>query len=365
MPATIYYDGECPFCTRYVQRLRLQDAVGPVRLVDLREAPDARHRFKSHGIDLDRGMVLDIDGTLHVGDNAAHQLALLSTRSDAFNRFNRAVLGSRLGALLLYPLLRLGRNAALILLGRAPLFDDSPGERAWQTLFGMAWGLFAYLHVLVYAFQFSAQMHVTTWLIAPLGLTLAYFPRSRRLFVALLIVMLVDAWRQMPALSNHTILKNIFLLALLLSGAWHALRGDRWRDFLADAAPIGRAALVCMYIFGVFHKINRDFLNPEVSCAVVLWREMPAFLAWIDFPTFHQIAIWGTLAVETAILLCLLSRRGRHAGIVFGIGFHSLLALSGYAIYAPFSTLTIALHLLFLDRESARRIVESDAGGNS
>jgi hypothetical protein len=52
--------------------------------------------------------------------------------------------------------------------------------------------------------------------------------------------------------------------------------------------------------------------------------------------------------------------RSRHAGIIFGIAFHALLAMSGYAIYAPFSTLTIALHLLFLDRDSARRIVDSE-----
>jgi hypothetical protein len=114
-----------------------------------------------------------------------------------------------------------------------------------------------------------------------------------------------------------------------------------------------------MYIFGVFHKINIDFLNPEVSCAVALWRAMPQYLSWIDFPWFHQLAIYGTLVIETVILLCLLFRRTRHAGIILGIAFHGLLAMSGYALYAPFSTLTIALHLLFLDKESALRITDS------
>lgn len=359
MQATIYYDSDCPFCTRYARYQQLQRNLDQVQLVDLRAAPADRERLQAQGFDLDKGMVLDLDGTLHGGDEAVHRLALLSAGSGPLARLNRLALGTRTGAMLIYPLLRLGRNATLAAMGRRPLVGDDAGEAAWQTLFCMAWGLFAYLHVLVYAWQFGATMWATTWAIAPLGVALFLFPLSRRIFLLLLACMTVDAWRQMPTLSNHTILKNAFLLALLLSGVWHALRGGRWREFLADAAPIGRAALVCMYIFGVFHKINTDFLNPAVSCAVVLWADMPGFLSWINVPAFHYMAIYGTLVIESVILFCLLFRRTRHAGIAFGIGFHALLAMSGYAIYAPFSTLTIALHLLFLDRDSARQIVES------
>jgi hypothetical protein len=363
--ATIYYDGACPFCTRYARYQRLQRNLDELLLIDLRTAPREKERLQGLGFDLDKGMVVDLDGVLHGGDEAVHRLALLSSGGGVLGWLNRAALGSRWSAALLYPALRLGRNATLVALGRQRIAEDDAGERAWQTLFGMAWGLFAYLHVLVYAWQFGATMWVTTWAIAPLGVALFFFPLSRRVFLLLLACMMVDAWRQMPSLSNHTILKNAFLLALLLSGIWHALRGGRWRDFLADAAPIGRAALICMYIFGVFHKINSDFLNPVVSCAVVLWADMPGFLRWVDVPAFHYLAIFGTLVIESVILFCLLLRRTRHAGIIFGIGFHALLAMSGYAIYAPFSTLTIALHLLFLDRASARQIVASpfwDAG---
>ena len=38
----LLYDGECPFCTRYVHYTRLKDAAGAVRLIDAREAgPEA------------------------------------------------------------------------------------------------------------------------------------------------------------------------------------------------------------------------------------------------------------------------------------------------------------------------------------
>lgn len=304
-------------------------------------------------------MVLDLDGHLYGGADAMHRLALLTTGSGILNRMSHMLLRHRPIAKLLYPWLRMGRASVLLALDRAPLrrADDPDGAR--RELFCMAWALFAYLHVAIYALKYGATMYPTTWAAAPAAVALFLFPRSRRLFALLLLLMAGDAVLQMPVHSNHTILANVLILALLLSGTWHALRAGRWTQFFADAAPVGRATLACMYVFGVFHKINSGFLDPSTSCAMALWREMPAWLAWIDFPGFAAMASYGTLVVETAILACLLAPAGRHLGIMLGICFHALLALSGYAMYAPFSTLTIALHLLFLDADSACAIVAS------
>src|SRR5690606_9307567 len=102
--------------------------------------------------------------------------------------------------------------------------------------------------------------------------------------------------------------------------------------------------------------INSDFLDPEVSCAVVLWRKMPAALSWLDVPAMHYTAIYGTFVVEGAILLALLVPRWRHFGIIGGIVFHGLLAFSSYKLYSPFSTLSIALHTLFVAPAAALQI---------
>lgn len=360
MNAVIYYDGECPFCRRYVRYLSLQKTVDTLRIVDLRTSPDALQSFMALGINVDGGMVLELDGKLHWGTDAAHRLALLSTPSGTFNRINRWMLGHRIGASLIYPLLRMGRAVVLLMLGRQAINHmETAGDQARMTLFGMAWGVFAFLHALVYATQFNLPMHASTWVIAPIGVALIFFPTSKRLFLLLLSAMLVDAWAHLPMHSNHTLLKNVFLHALALSSLWHAWRGQSWERFFEDAASVGRAALLCMYVFGVFHKINTDFLNPQVSCALALWIEMPPWLSWISGSWFEVVAIYGTLVIETFILLCLLIPRTRHLGIVLGIGFHSLLALSGYALYASFSTLTIALHLLFVDKETALRVTAS------
>jgi predicted DCC family thiol-disulfide oxidoreductase YuxK len=83
----VYYDGECPFCSRYVLMLRLHRAAA-VRLVDLREAPEERQALSAAGFDVDQGMVVDLAGRRTRGAQAVATLASLSTPSDFFNCVN-------------------------------------------------------------------------------------------------------------------------------------------------------------------------------------------------------------------------------------------------------------------------------------
>jgi predicted DCC family thiol-disulfide oxidoreductase YuxK len=100
MRMTIYYDGECPFCSRFARFQKLQHNVEEVRLVDLRNAEPDRQQLQALGYDLDKGMVLDLDGELYPGEEAVHRLALLSTGSSLLARLNRWALGTRTGAAL-------------------------------------------------------------------------------------------------------------------------------------------------------------------------------------------------------------------------------------------------------------------------
>jgi hypothetical protein len=159
--------------------------------------------------------------------------------------------------------------------------------------------------------------------------------------------------------SNHTILKNFFLLGVLAGGLYRWLRGSSWNRFFADIVPVGQLLLLLMYVFGIFHKINAGFLDPAVSCAVTLWRVMPLPLRLLDGPLIQNLTIYGTFLAEGVIILLLLVRATRHWGIVAGIGFHMLLALSGFAMYPAFSSLSLALHTLFLSPAAAERVVTS------
>ena len=118
---TVIYDGECPFCSNFAQRLRLIESVGEILLVDARSNAAAVDRLTAAGHDINEGMVVIHRDQIHHGDDAMHVLALLSTRSDLFNRFNAWIFASPGRAKWLYPVFRGCRNAALRLLGRSKI----------------------------------------------------------------------------------------------------------------------------------------------------------------------------------------------------------------------------------------------------
>jgi predicted DCC family thiol-disulfide oxidoreductase YuxK len=117
----ILYDGDCPFCSRYVRVLRLRETLGEVRLINARDGGPEVEAAVARGLDLDEGMVLRLDGTYYHGDDCIHRLALLSSPSGVFNRVNAAIFRSERLSRLLYPVLRSGRNTLLGLLGREKL----------------------------------------------------------------------------------------------------------------------------------------------------------------------------------------------------------------------------------------------------
>jgi predicted DCC family thiol-disulfide oxidoreductase YuxK len=122
----IVYDGECPFCAAYVRMTRLRDSAGTVALVNARSATqDGGHpvltEIRERGLDLDRGMVVQMDGRLYHGDAAMTALALMTTPAGAFNRLMRALFRRPGLARVIYPPMVAGRNLTLRLLGRRPI----------------------------------------------------------------------------------------------------------------------------------------------------------------------------------------------------------------------------------------------------
>jgi len=119
--ATVFYDGQCPFCSAYVRLLRLRESVGEVILVDARQMTAETLDLVDRGIDLNEGMALKIGGRIYHGDECVHALAMLTTSSRWFNRLNGMLFSSGRRARIIYPVMRAGRNAGLWLLHRKKL----------------------------------------------------------------------------------------------------------------------------------------------------------------------------------------------------------------------------------------------------
>lgn len=125
----LVYDGQCPLCRNYARRLRIQDAVGRLRLVDARENSAIREAITEQRLDIDQGMVLKIDDTLYYGADALHMLALIGSPSRVFNRINVWLFRSRRLSRWLYPVLRGGRALLLKVLRRSKINNlNLPGN---------------------------------------------------------------------------------------------------------------------------------------------------------------------------------------------------------------------------------------------
>ena len=356
---SIYYDGECPFCTRYVQMLRLERG-GGAELVNLREADAKRRELEQAGFDLDGGMVVDDGNRLYGGTDAVSYLATITSPSDLLNKLNRWVFSIAWLARIVYPILRSGRWFTLFLMNRNLIEDTKDRSRNRREIFSIFFAFFSLFHFFNYAFEYQRFPPTwDLWLVLAAAVALLFKPSSSRVLFALMLISTISTVVQAPVASNHTMVRTAALLGYWLSFFTAMVRNDHIYKVFDRFAPAGGAALLVMYFYGVFHKINVDFLDPITSCATTLWRLMPWPLSSLQGPFIDYSAIYGTFIVEGAILVALLIRRFRHYGIAAGIAFHLLLSLSAYAMYISFTTLSIALHSLFLSEEAARNILNS------
>ncbi len=117
----LIYDKECPACNAYCQIVQIRESVGDLKIIDAREKSDVLDEITDRGLDIDQGMVLKIGGQLYYGSDAIHALALISSRSGIFNRFNYWMFRSKLISSWLYPMLRFCRNLLLKLLGKTKI----------------------------------------------------------------------------------------------------------------------------------------------------------------------------------------------------------------------------------------------------
>lgn len=184
-------------------------------------------------------------------------------------------------------------------------------------------------------------------------------PRSNARVVAFLLAFVATIGWMLPKMSNHWFQAGLFAAIFLASVGYAAIRdrkltpGEAW----AIATPLLRSLCVVLYFFVVFHKLNWDFLDPDLSCASDHLGKLRKKLPFVpDVRATRLMAIYGTLAIESAIPILLVIPRTRRVGIATGIAFHGLLGINGFV---GFSALMNAFFCAFMPRhigeEVARR----------
>ncbi len=176
---------------------------------------------------------------------------------------------------------------------------------------------------------------------ALLAISLVLRPSSARLAAMAAIHLPIVALKA-PVVGNHEMIEALIHLAILAS---MLARGREWRRAFVPGA---RAILIVSYGFIVFSKLNVDFLDPAVSCAVVFGDELGRHFGVSvgDFSVLSYAVIGGTLLGELAVPVALVTRL-RYA-VPFAIAFHFILAFDPSNHVYDFSSTLLPLFLLFL-----------------
>src|SRR3954468_5701133 len=85
----VVYDGECPFCSRYVLLYQLRERGQRVHLVDARSSDPIVGEISARNLDLNNGMAVRWRGEYYYGAEAMHLFATLAGDGSFFNRLNR------------------------------------------------------------------------------------------------------------------------------------------------------------------------------------------------------------------------------------------------------------------------------------
>jgi predicted DCC family thiol-disulfide oxidoreductase YuxK len=63
----VVFDGDCPFCSQYVQLLKLRETVGATRLINARSGDSIAIELQQSGYNLNQGIVVRYKGQTYCG----------------------------------------------------------------------------------------------------------------------------------------------------------------------------------------------------------------------------------------------------------------------------------------------------------
>ncbi|MES2874036.1 MAG: hypothetical protein V4708_09960 [Bacteroidota bacterium] len=228
--------------------------------------------------------------------------------------------------------------------------NDSQIALTQFKIFTVLWSVATLFHM-AYAGVFEEKLNYALLTLA--ALYVIFKPGNVKGFFILMLLQLYDVFFLLPEVNNHWLFTAFVNLTIIQALIYQLIKQksfyidrSRWFELFA---PILRFEVLILYFFAVFHKLNSDFLDPQVSCASVLLEAQNKF-NWPIRSELFALAGYFTLVIETIIPLLLCFKKTRKSGILIGVLFHSVLAYSSYNGYFDFSSMMFALYFLFADR---------------
>jgi hypothetical protein len=181
-----------------------------------------------------------------------------------------------------------------------------------------------------------------------LALVVLARPFSRIAFLALAVAETLSVLIALPSTNTNRLLQ-LFIFATIASTGFYALARSGFRRLDSGAwlelfQPLLRLQLAIVYGLAAWHKLNSDFFNPQLSCAVVLFEKAPFAHLHANGNALRWALILFTIVTEASLPVLLTFRRTRNFAVCYGVLFHISLGLSEF--YA-FSVTMISLLFLF------------------
>ena len=241
----------------------------------------------------------------------------------------------------------------------APIVEF-PTDRVRWTLFTELWGWALFMHLA----SFDKWPHSPLgWALIACATSLVLWPARTELLAVAALIEFLFIQQGMPETANHLMFEGFvcftWLFTLSLQAGASRLRGVPWRR-VWDADAEGRhplqasllplsAAFLMLYWLSVLHKLNYDFIDPDVSCASYMYRRVSDLLPFMPRARWAEhLAIWGTLLAEASVPALLLHRRTWRFGLLAALAFHLLLGFDPTPGIYSFTGLLYALFILLL-----------------
>lgn len=225
--------------------------------------------------------------------------------------------------------------------------------------------IFAFLWASAHLFQLSSVLQwfvnlapltwvgVTETLIAGTALGVILRPVSRTRLWMLAGAQITATIVALPHIPNHRLLTTF--VNVVIFGALGPAIYTGERVSLERFAPPLRAITILLYAFAVLAKINRDFLDPAVSCASEFYRDILGVLPFLPMGWVEWAPV-ASVGVEAAVPPLLIWRRTRHLGILVAGSFHLFLTLHPERHFFDFSSTMFALLFLFVSWDIVRAV---------